>query len=204
MPSVLERPVVSSVTSDVPTGLDHIQYQALFRLLQAKAFQRGHFVLASGKTSTYYMDCRMATLSAQGASLIGDLFYQLLQPYHIDAVGGVALGAAPMVTAISTASVAAGQALDGFLIRKESKGYGTGRQIEGHLQPWMRVAIVEDVVTSGGSLIRGIEAVQTAYPSVEIVTVVSIVDREAGGKAAIEALGIPFQSLYSINAFLTD
>ncbi len=181
---------------------DLLKRQQLFNLLKTHSFKTGHFVLASGKTSNYYMDCRMTTLQAEGARLIGELFFDALKNDHLDTVGGVALGAVPMVSAISTASAYAGHLLNGFLIRKESKGYGTSRQIEGHIEPWMRVAIVEDVVTSGGSLIKGIKAVQAEYPSVDIVKVVSIVDRQAGGKENIEALGIPFESLFTVDEFL--
>lgn len=193
---------IAPVNEVIKPVVDPVKRQQLFKLLQQHSFKTGQFVLASGKTSNYYMDCRMTTLHAKGAALIGELLYQQLEPYHIDAVGGVVLGAAPMVTAVSTASVSHNNTINGFLVRKESKGHGTGQQIEGHLAPWMRVALIEDVVTSGGSLIKGIKAVQQAYPNVEIVKVISIVDRNAGGKEAIEALGISFDSLYNVDEFL--
>jgi orotate phosphoribosyltransferase len=89
-------------------------------------------------------------------------------------------------------------------VRKEAKGHGTGNQIEGHLAPWMRIALVEDVVTTGGSTLKAIEAIRKAYPTVEIVQVCSIIDRNAGGKEAFSRLGIPFQSLYNVQAFLEE
>lgn len=178
--------------------------QELFELLKQLSFRRGEFVLASGKRANYYIDCRTTTLAGRGSYLIGRLLYEMLEPARIDAVGGVIIGAAPMVTAITCRSAEVGKPIDGFLIRKEAKGHGTGRQIEGHLQPWMRVALVEDVITTGGSLLKGIDAIQRDYPSVEIVQVLSLVDREAGGREALSKAGIPYRSLYSVREFLAE
>ncbi len=178
--------------------------QELFELLKQLSFRRGDFVLASGKRASYYIDCRTTTLSGRGSYLIGRLLFEMLEPCHIDAVGGVIIGAAPMVTAITYRSAEAGQPVDGFLIRKEAKGHGTGRQIEGHLKPWMRVALVEDVITTGGSLLKGIDAIRRDYPSVDITRIVSLVDREEGGREALSRAGIPYRSLYSVHEFLAE
>ena len=174
----------------------------LFELLKALSFRRGNFTLASGQQSDFYLDCRMTTLSARGSYLIGQLLYERLAELNVDAVGGMSMGADPMVTAITCRSAEVGKSIDGFLIRKEAKGHGTGRQIEGHLQPWMRVALVEDVVTTGGSTLKAIEAIRRFSSNIEIVEVLSLVDRKGGGPEAFKRLGIPFRSLYSIDAFL--
>jgi orotate phosphoribosyltransferase len=184
--------------------LESHPYRAeLFQLLKQLSFRTGHFILASGKEASYYLDCRMTTLSARGSYLVGHLLYEMLAPLHLDAVGGMSMGADPIVTAVTYRSAEVGQHLiNGFLIRKEPKGHGMGNQVEGHMAPWMRVALVEDVVTSGGSTLKAIDAVQRACPSAQIVQIVSLVDREAGGAEAFAKRGIPYQSLYSVQEFL--
>lgn len=176
--------------------------ETLFELLKQHSFQRGDFVLSSGKRSSYYMDGRRTTLSAEGAQLIGQLLFERLAPLKLDGVGGLTMGADPIVTAISIASAQAGQPLNGFLIRKEAKGHGTRRQIEGHLEPGHRVVLVEDVVTTGGSFIKAIEAVQAFSPAVEIVKLIALVDRHEGAEATLAATGIEFEALLGIDAFL--
>lgn len=181
-----------------------LEKRELFELLRQFSFRRGDFVLASGRRSDYYMDCRMTTLSARGSYLIGRLLYDRLAPLNIDAVGGMSMGADPIVTAVTYRSAEAGDAaINGFLIRKSAKGHGTGRQVEGHLSPWMRVALVEDVVTTGGSTIQAIKAVRHAHPSVRIVKVLALVDREAGGAERFAELGVDYESLFTIRAFLS-
>ncbi len=178
--------------------------QELFEIVKTLSFRRGDFTLASGKKAKYYIDCRTTTLSGRGAYLIGRLFHEMIEPLNVDAVGGVVIGAAPMVSAVSMRAAEMGQDLNGFLIRKEAKGHGTGKQVEGHIAPWMRVVLVEDVVTTGGSLIKGIKAIQENYPSVSIAGILSIVDRKAGGREAFERLAIPYRSLYDVDEFLAE
>lgn len=183
-------------------NLDPAMRAELLDLLKTHSFKRGDFVLASGERSNFYLDCRITTLNARGSYLAGHLLYQLLAPCPLDSVGGMVLGAAPLVTAITYRSAEAGHPIEGFLVRKATKSHGTGRLIEGNLAPWMRVALVEDVVTTGSSTLQAIEIIRDAYPQLEISGVVSLVDRQAGGAEAFEKLGIPFQSLYSIQEFL--
>lgn len=175
-------------------------FAELFALIAQRSFQHGAFVLASGKTSPYYLDCRRTTLCSRGAYLIG----RLLLPYfdQVDAVGGMTMGADPIVSAVLSAAAQAGRPLEGFLVRKASKGHGTGRQIEGNLAPWMRVALVEDVVTTGQSTMLAREAILAAMPSVQVRQVLALVDRNDGGREAFRQAGLPYAFLYDVAAFL--
>jgi orotate phosphoribosyltransferase len=125
-----------------------------------------------------------------------------LSELNIDAVGGMSMGADPIVSAITYRSADVGRPIQGFLVRKEAKGHGTGKQVEGHLEPWMRVALVEDVVTTGGSTLKAIDAVERACPGIQIVKILALVDREEGAQEAFTKRAIPFESLYSVKAFL--
>ncbi|MBY0402761.1 MAG: orotate phosphoribosyltransferase [Cyanobacteria bacterium] len=178
------------------------QKKELFQLLNTLSLKRGHFVLASGKTSPYYLDCRLTTLSARGSYLVGQLLYDKIQPLNLDSVGGMSLGADPIVSAITYCSASQGDALNGFLVRKEAKAHGAGNQIEGHIAPWMRIALVEDVVTTGGSTLKAIEAIRRVYPTVQIVKIFSLVNRNQGGDEAFAQLKIPYESLYNVQEFL--
>jgi orotate phosphoribosyltransferase len=178
----------------------------LFSLLNTLSFKRGDFTLASGAKSDWYMDCRMTALSARGSFLIGKLLNQTLkrEALPIHSVGGMVLGAAPLVSAVTVASAASGHGIEGFLVRKEAKGHGGGKQIEGHLAPNDRIVLVEDVVTTGGSTLRAIEVIRKQYPSVNIAGVYALVDREAGAREKFTAVGVPLHTLFSIESFLDN
>jgi len=175
---------------------------ALFALFSHLSFQQGDFVLSSGKRATFYMDGRMTTLSAEGSRLIGEILFERIAPLGISAVGGLTLGADPIVSAITLTSALKGEPINGFLIRKEAKGHGTGRQVEGHLKPGDRVVLVEDVITTGGSFIKAVEAIRNSVPDVEIVALFALVDRNEGASEALSPLGIPVHTLFPIQQFL--
>lgn len=177
--------------------------QQLFDLLKRYSFQKGDFTLSSGKRASYYMDARMTTLSAEGAKLIGEILYDWVAPLHINAIGGMTLGADPIVTAVSLTSALKDNSIQSFLVRKEAKGHGMARQIEGHLYPGDRVVLVEDVITTGGSLLKALEAVKNHAPDIEIVQLIALVDRREEPIAALDALGIPVRTLFPIQAFLS-
>ena len=212
----------------MPPQLD--QRQTLLNLLATLSFRLGDFTLASGQKSDYYIDCRTTTLHAEGGRLSGLLLYDLIKE-HIPnalAVGGLTLGADPLVSNIASASAWAAadfaeilelaeqldldeasplresdqskpHLINGFLVRKSEKTHGTGRRIEGFLEPGAPVVIVDDVCTTGASTITAMEAAREA--GMIVAGVLCLVDRQQGGRDAIEhaALGAPFFSLFTAN-----
>jgi orotate phosphoribosyltransferase len=171
--------------------------ERLIKLLANRSTKRGQFTLASGRQSQYYIDARLTTMSPEGLALIGHLaLSKLLESnWTIDAVGGLTLGADPISYAISFASAATPHPLRAFTVRKEAKDHGTGRMIEGPFKSGDRVAVIEDVITTGGSALRAIQSVRSEGGSV--AGVLALVDREEGGRQAIEAAGVPVISMTS-------
>jgi orotate phosphoribosyltransferase len=172
-------------------------HSVLVALLAERSAKRGEFTLASGKQSKYYVDARLTTMSPEGLSLIGPLGLSALRQsgWNVDAIGGLTLGADPISYAISYASADSDRPLRAFTVRKEAKSHGTGKIIEGPFRERDRIAVIEDVITTGGSALRAIEAVRAANGLV--AGVLALVDREEGGRQAIEAAGIPVISLVS-------
>jgi orotate phosphoribosyltransferase len=182
--------------------------QQLLSIIARISFRLGQFKLSSGGTSDYYIDCRTTTLHAEGGRLTGHAILELLEANHIDAeaVGGLTMGADPIVSNVATASAWRAQSnpsaplLNGFLVRKAEKAHGTGRRIEGFLREGARVVIVDDVCTTGASTINAIEAAREA--GMTVAAVVCIVEREeANGRPAVEAAaaGAPFLRLFTAN-----
>jgi orotate phosphoribosyltransferase len=182
--------------------------QQLLSLLARVSFRLGQFKLSSGGTSDYYIDCRTTTLHAEGGRLTGEAILDLLNANHIEAeaVGGLTMGADPIVSNVATASAwralshPGAPLLHGFLVRKAEKAHGTGRRIEGFCRQGARVVIVDDVCTTGASTINAAEAAREA--GMTIAAVVCIVEREeANGRPAVEAAagGSPFLRLFTAN-----
>jgi orotate phosphoribosyltransferase len=199
----------------------------LLDLIATHSFKLGDFTLASGARSDYYIDCRITTLHAEGGRLAGLVLYELIREFipQAEAVGGLTMGADPLVSNIASASawaaadyreileMSAAMELDedddrdsdgpepalihGFLVRKAEKTHGTGRKIEGFLKPGAQVVIVDDVCTTGGSTITAIEAAREA--GMVVAGVLCLVDREQGGRAKIEAAaeGAPFIAAFT-------
>jgi orotate phosphoribosyltransferase len=180
------------------TGVFRYNRAQLIGLLQRDALKRGTFTLASGRTSHYYVDGRKVTLSADGAVHVGaGVIEQLVSRPEINAVGGLTMGADPIVGATLALAGEAGLGhLRGFLVRKETKTHGTGNLIEGPLEPGSTVAIVDDVATSGGSSLQAALAVEAFGCKVAVVIVV--LDRLEGAAAAFAAHGLPFHPLLTI------
>lgn len=181
----------------------HQARKCLLELLVNNSFRKGKVVLASGKESDFYIDCKQTSLSAQGHLLIGKLFYSLIREKFPEAraVGGPTLGADPLVSAISTWSMIQEDPLHAFIIRKGSKGHGTGAPIEGlaNLCEDCPVVVVEDVITTGGSTLRSVSRCKES--GLNVLGVVAMVDRYEGGREAIEDNGLSLVTLFSREDF---
>jgi orotate phosphoribosyltransferase len=176
--------------------------EQLLNLLATISFRLGDFTLSSGAKSDYYIDCRTTTLHAQGAALTGRVFLDLVrqQSWHADAVGGLTMGADPIVVATSVISSQAGTPIHGFLVRKSEKAHGMGRRVEGFQEKGARVVIVDDVCTTGSSTIQAIEAAREF--GFNIAGVACLVERlEAGGRPAVEKAAAPAKF---ISVFTSD
>ncbi|MFZ1918647.1 MAG: orotate phosphoribosyltransferase [Terriglobales bacterium] len=172
--------------------------QELLELLARKSFRLGEFKLSSGGTSDYYIDCRTTTLDARGAQLVGQVFLDEMrrQGWHADAIGGLTMGADPIVVAVAVTS----GTLHGFLVRKAEKQHGTGQRIEGYREKGARVVIVDDVCTTGGSTVQAIEAAREF--GFKIAGVMCLVEREeAHGRSNVEkaAAPAPFVAIFTAN-----
>ncbi len=172
---------------------------ALMDLVRRLALQLGDFTLASGKKSKYYLDCRKITLDSAGANLIADGMLELMGGQLPDAVGGMAIGADPITGAIITVAGRSGRVLKGFIVRKEAKQHGTGRDIEGPVQPGQSAIIVEDVVTTGGSSLAAIQ--KAAAFGLKVRGVLAIIDRLEGGRETLAARGYDLKTLLTIRDF---
>ncbi len=170
-------------------------HATLVQMLATRSARRGTFTLASGRQSDLYIDARLTTMSPDGLATIGPLALARIRArgWSADAVGGLTLGADPVSYAIAHASALAGTPVRAFTVRKEAKTHGTGKVIEGPFQAGDRVVVIEDVITTGGSALKAAEAIRAAGGV--ILGVLAVVDREEGGREAIEAAGFAVESL---------
>jgi orotate phosphoribosyltransferase len=181
---------------------------ALRAMLLDKSVRTGRFTLASGQESDLYIDCRLTTLDCHGANLVGALGWHTLRDYlaghHLSAtaIGGMTLGADPIALAIGMTSARLDPdcALQVFTVRKEPKEHGRGRQIEGNFTAGDAVVVVDDVITTGGSTLKAIDVIERAGGTVVLALV--LVDREEGGREALEARGIPVLPLFTRTTLL--
>jgi orotate phosphoribosyltransferase len=173
--------------------------QALVELVRERALQFGNFTLASGKQATYYLDCRQVTLDARGARLIGAGMLDLLRADMPDLVGGMAIGADPITASILTLAGMENLSLRGVMVRKEPKGHGLGKHVEGPFQAGESLVIVEDVVTTGGSSLKAIEHCEAV--GLKVKRVLAIIDRLEGGREAFAERGYELTALLSIRDF---
>ena len=176
----------------------------LLELLATLSYKKGTVTLASGKTSDFFIDCKQTVLTAEGHALVGELMLDAIADQKIDAVAGVELGGCPLASAVSLTSSLRGTPLDAIYVRKEAKDHGSQRLIEGgtRLEKGARVALLEDVVTTGGSTLKAAEKLKSA--GFEIAAVVALVDRLEGGRAAIEAAGYRVTPLYTKSDFIRE
>lgn len=174
----------------------------LLELLFNESFRysaEGSFQLSSGKKTSYYIDCKKVSLDAEGATLIGREIFERIKGLPVAGVGGMTLGADPIATAISVISFLENHPIQAFIVRKTPKTYGSKQQIEGNLHQGAKVVVVEDVVTTGGSTLRTVEALENA--GYTVLKIIALVDRKEGGREAIAKTGIPFESLFTIDDF---
>lgn len=179
-----------------------IAREELLKLLAEKSFRLGQFKLSSGGTSDYYIDCRLTTLDARGAVATGAAVLEVIDQrgWKVDAIGGLTMGADPIVVATSVISAQQGRPINGFLVRKAEKTHGTGQRVEGFREKGAAVVILDDVCTTGASTIQAIEAAREF--GFAIVGVLCLVERqEAGGRANVEAAAAPapFVALFTAN-----
>src|SRR5271170_6846175 len=172
------------------------RYPKLVKLLEQKSLRRGDFTLASGAKSTYYIDGKMTCLDAEGATLVADAILNEIKDLPVDAVGGMDMGATPIVGAVATRSFTAGRPLPVFVVRKDVKQHGTMKLIEGPLKPPCKVVVIDDVITTGGSIIKAIEAVRAV--GCEVLLAISVLDRQAGAHEALKKLNVPYQPLVTL------
>ena len=171
------------------------QTERLVAILAERSARRGQFTLASGRTSTLYIDARLTTMSPDGLALIGPLGLAALeeQGWSADAVGGLTLGADPVSYAIAYASAGRERPVRAFTVRKEAKTHGTGKLVEGPFRDGDRVVVIEDVITTGGSALRAVDAIRAAGG--DVLGVLAVVDRQEGGREALQAAGLFVASL---------
>lgn len=178
--------------------------QRLLELLTERSFERRKVMLSSGKESDFYIDCKRTALLAEGHFLVGRLLLDAVRREAPDAVavGGLTLGADPLASAVSLTSYLQGTPLHAFIVRKEPKGHGTGQWIEGMtaLAPGARVAILEDVVTTGASTLKALE--RARLEGLEVLGAFALVDRLEGGREAVEATGQRLFSLFTRKDFI--
>ena len=171
----------------------------LLQIIKEKSYEKKDVILASGKKSDFYIDCRQTTLHPEGAYLIGKIFYSMVRESHhqIEAIGGPTMGADPIATAISVVSQIEGKPLPAFIVRKEPKKHGLGQWIEGkkNLANGAKVAIVEDVVTTGGSSLQAVKRAEEE--GLKVIAVLAVVDREEGGAEKIREAGYEFQAIFT-------
>ena len=169
----------------------------LLTLIAIHAYQEGHFKLVSGQISDYYIDGKMVTLHPRGAYLVGQVIFDLIKDRRPDAIGGLMIGADPIATAVALVSHLKQQPIPAFIARKEIKAHGTRKALEGPVPEGARVVIVDDVITTGGSLLQAAEAVRQA--DCEVLTTIALVDREQGGRESIEGQGYRYEPVFSIS-----
>ena len=177
----------------------------LIELLRTLSFERKRVVLASGRESDFFIDCKQTALTAEGHALLGSLMFEALpQLGQVEAVAGVELGGCPLASAVSLTSFQKGRPLPAFYVRKAQKDHGSKRMIEGDrsMRAGMSVAILEDVVTTGGSTLKCVEVLRTA--GLEVAGVIAIVDRLEGGREAIEAAGLKLISIATRTDFIPE
>jgi orotate phosphoribosyltransferase len=172
--------------------------ERLLKLLSEKSFMYSEeptFKLASGKMSSYYINCKKTAYDPEGIDLIGKIFFEMAEKHSPDGIGGLTLGADPIAVSAAGESFRQGKPLKAFVVRKQAKDHGTKLPVEGDMKPGERVVIIEDVITTGGSALTAVKAARAF--GLEVATVIALVDRQEGGREAIEAESVPVESVFT-------
>ncbi len=178
------------------------QRQQLLQLLKEKSYRYSPdrpFKLVSGRESPYYIDARPTTHSAMGLALIGEIFFDLVWDLDVQAIGGLTMGADPIAHATALISYLKGKPINAFSVRKEPKGHGLGKRVEGDVRPGDRVVIVEDVITTGSSTLKAVAAAREF--GLEVVKVLILVDREEGGRENVEKEVPSVEAVFRLSDF---
>lgn len=173
--------------------------QRLIDLFRERALKFGEFTLVSGRKSSYFLDGKQITLHSQGLRLVSEGLLELLEDVEFQAIGGMSIGADPIIGGMLAMAAERNRPLDGFLVRKEAKGHGTNRFIEGPISAGAKVVIIDDVVTTGGSSIEAVDRIEEF--GCETVQVVGIIDRLQGAAANFDHRGLPFRTLLTVEDF---
>jgi orotate phosphoribosyltransferase len=183
--------------------MDEKKRARLIELLRERSFERKKVILASGQESDFFIDCKQTILTAEGHALVGELLFDLIRRLPTaEAVAGVELGGCPLASAVSLVSFQRGQDLPALYVRKQQKDHGSAKLVEGDraLKPGLRVALLEDVITTGGSSLRAVDALEKS--GAVVVGIAALVDRLEGGAEAIRARNLPFVALASRTDFM--
>lgn len=173
------------------------RHPRLAKLLEEKSLRRGNFILASGRSSTYYIDGKLTSMDPEGATAIAEAILDEIATLPVDAVGGMDMGATPIVGAVASESFRTKRPLPTFVVRKELKAHGTMKLIEGPIpQTPCKVVIIDDVVTTGDSILKAIDATEKAGH--QVLLAISVLDRNAGATEALKQRGIPYQPLVTL------
>lgn len=173
----------------------------LLAMIREKAYREGDFTLASGQKSSYYIDLKEITLDGEGSLLIGNAIYPMALEWGVDAVGGMELGAVPISTAVCLVAALESKRLANVIVRKEAKGHGARKLVEGKIAPGTRVMVVEDVVSTGASSLKAVAALREA--GAIVAGVVTVVDRLMGGAQLFAGEGIPYKSILNVTQIKT-
>ena len=174
--------------------------KSLIKERALKVAEEPVFKLSSGKLSRFYIDLKQITFDPEGAYLVGKLVYEAIKELEPDGAGGLTLGADPIAYAVAFVSYNEGRPIKPFVVRKEKKEHGTGRQVEGLLKPGDKVVVLEDVITTASSSLKAVRACREE--GYQVLGVFAIVDREEGGKENIEKEGLNLYSLFKLSELL--
>lgn len=180
------------------------RWKRLHALIEEHSLQRGNFILSSGRTSKYIFQLRQTVMLPEGAKILGDVIVDYVSAKGVSCVGGLAVGAVPLVSAVATMSFVKGAPVHAFFVRKEAKAHGALERIDGHVAENAEVLMVDDVATSGGSILKAIDGMHTEHPSCFARKALVIVDRQEGAAETLAARGIELVSIFRRSDFKID